>query len=84
MIKINQIERNIQSYKRLCCNCISMKYIVLLLVQVICAVDLFAYCLHIYILYKDNHFIKSHYTNIRSIFRAVITNLNGLLDIVSY
>ena len=39
------IERNIQSCKRLCCDCMSMKYIVLSLVQAICAVDLFAYIL---------------------------------------
>ena len=77
------IERNIQCYKHTCCNCISiaMNYIVILIVQVVRTVDLFAYCLDIYILYKRNHVIKSNYTNIQSIFRAGITIFNGLFDI---
>ena len=58
-----------------------MKYVVMLIVQAIRTADLFGYCLDIYILYKRNHVIKSNYTNIQLIFRAVIIILNGLLDI---
>ena len=75
------IAGNIQCYKCMCCDCISMKFIAMLIVQVIGTAGLFANCLDIYILYKRNHVIKSNCTDIQSIFRAVITIFNGLLDI---
>ena len=77
------IERNIQCYKPTCSNCISIdhEYIVMLIIQVVCTIDVFAYLMNVYILNKRNHVFKANCTNLQSITKAVVTTFNVLLDI---
>ena len=70
----SSIKRNTHYYKLMCCNCTSMNYYVMLIVQDICMIYLLLY-------FMDINVIKANYINSQSIFTPVITIFDELLDI---